>query len=398
MCRVANPSGGSGLGAVPPGLDTALFRDAEPQKVPPRNHMGIPSTGASCDVFLRSLKTVSLFGWVAWVAFGAWFLAAPARAQEPQQQSVELKYEVDPELQDCPNVAEFRSIVTQQLGYDPTVHGAALEVQVRVRATESGLEGTIDWSTADADKLGERRFTSRGEDCREMMKTVGFVVAVQIQLMATQRANAAAQRPDSEPSADSKQQPPNLSLGSPPSVTLTVRSFGVRPVPMASHKWSVMAGLGPSIGVGLGPNLVGEGRLFLGLQTAWFGLEAGVEASVPSTTREAYGGGFRHELFLGTLGACGYRDSIAACAVGKLGQIRANGTGIDKPASPSGLLAQVGPRLVYSLGLGKHLVLLGRVEGLYLLTPWTVDLNHLDVWTMPRLGVVSGIDVAGRFR
>jgi hypothetical protein len=324
-------------------------------------------------------------------------LAVRAQAQEPQEQFVDLKYEVDPSLRGCPSAVEFRSIVAQQLGYDPYSPGTPLGVEVRVRATETGIEGTIDWSAADANKLGERRFTSRNEDCHEMMTTVGFVVAVQIQLMATERAKTSPQRYEGEPGTRRTQEPTKSPPDQVGSVTLAVRSFEVRPASSDSTEWSAMAGLGPSIGLGLAPSTVAQGRLFFALQTGWFGLEAGAEASLPSTKREAYGGGFRQEVFWGTLAACGWGGSIAACGVGKLGQIQVHGTGVDRPASPSGFVAQVGPRLAYSVGLGDYLVLLGHIEGLYLVTPWTVELNKLDVWTMPRLGAVAGIDLATRF-
>lgn len=335
------------------------------------------------------------------MAFCACLVAARTQAQELPRLMVDLNYEVDPALQGCPSVVEFRSIVAQQLGYDPYSARATLSVEVHVRSNETRIDGTIDWTIGAANKLGERRFASRIEDCREMVATVGFVVAVQIQLMATQKALAPARQSEPEP---------KLRLGSEPNqlsaprgrdaevVTLTVKSFGVRPSWFGATNWSAIAGLGPSVGFGLGPVPVAQGRLFLALQTGWAGLEAGAEASLPSVTREAYGGGFRHELLFGTLAACGWHVSTAICALGKVGQLQVRGEGVDKRASPDGLVAQIGPRLAYSLRLGSHLALLGHIDGLYLLTPWTVDLNHVTVWTMPRFSAVAGIDLAARFR
>jgi hypothetical protein len=100
---------------------------------------------------------------------------------------------------------------------------------------------------------------------------------------------------------------------------------------------------------------------------------------------------------LGTVAACGLRGSTSACAIVKLGQIGVQGVGVDKPASPEGFVAQVGPRLAYSIGLGDHLALVGHADALYLLTSWTITVNHVAVWTMPRLGAVAGIDLAVRF-
>ena len=61
-------------------------------------------------------------------------------------------------------------------------------------------------------------------------------------------------------------------------------------------------------------------------------------------------------------------------------------------------MAQVGPRVAYSLALGDHLALLAHVDALLLLTPWTVDVNRVPMWTMPHFAGVAGIDLAVRFR
>ena len=328
-------------------------------------------------------------------------LATRAQAQSVPRQFVDLQYDIDPALQSCPSTAEFRSMVAQQLGYDPYRAGSPLGVDVRVRPTETGIEGVIGWNTTTEKGVGERHFASRSEDCREMMTTVGFVVAVQIQLMATEMAPATTPQsssPESNNRHDSQANrvPADASRTVNATVTLIANDFKVRPG--KTTDWTAIVGAGPAIGFGLGPVPIFQGRLFTALQLGRAELEVGAEASLPSTTHESYGSGFRHELLLGTLAACGWYRSSSACGLAKLGLIRVHGTGLDKSASPEGLLAQGGLRLAHSLGLSDHLFLLGRVEALYSLTPWTVDLNHLAVWTMPRFSVVTGIDLAVRFR
>jgi hypothetical protein len=68
------------------------------------------------------------------------------------------------------------------------------------------------------------------------------------------------------------------------------------------------------------------------------------------------------------------------------------------PSSPTGFVAQAGPRLAATLELGGQILLLGHADALFLLTPWTVELNHTAIWTMPRFGAALGIDLAARFR
>lgn len=339
------------------------------------------------------------------MAFSAWLLAAPTDAWARPEQYVDLKYEVDPTLTGCLSATEFRAKVAQRLGYDPYRPNSTPSVRVRVQATDAGIEGVIEWITAEHEQIGERRFVAPVQDCRDMTTTMGFVVAVQVQLMALE-PNAEAQRtgPDTEPGSDlvgqstavpahQKREPAEAARA--PSKVKTPE-----PPPETAPKstnWSAMVGAGPLLGVGLGPDPTVLGRAFVAAQFDGVALELGAETSLQSTAHSSSAGGFRHRLLLATLATCGVYRSFSACGVAKLGRIQVHGIEVDQPASPKGLVAQVGPRLAYALRLEDHVVLLGHMEGLYLLTPWTVDLNHVAVWNMPRLSAVTGIALAARF-
>ena len=346
---------------------------------------------------MRSLLRPSMVCATVWLILGM----APARAA--QELFINLKYDVEPGLSGCMGDSEFRSMVARQVGYDPYRAGAALGVEIRVRAADQGLQGTIDWSAPAHRRMGERHFASGGRDCSAMLATMGFALAVQIQLMAREPEGKASLEtvgaekgteddiPRNQPVADNSRIK---------AVSASPQAAAAEELPESSAPstpWSGVGGGGPSAGLGLGPDPIAQGRLFLSVQFGQAALELGIEASLPSTTRQDYGGGFRHHLVLGTVAACGLRGSTSACAIVKLGQIGVQGVGVDKPASPEGFVAQVGPRLAYSIGLGDHLALVGHADALYLLTSWTITVNHVAVWTMPRLGAVAGIDLAVRF-
>jgi len=326
-------------------------------------------------------------------------LANRTNAQPAPKQTLDLKYEVDPALQGCPSVTEFRAIIAQQLGYDPYRSGSKIGVDVHVRPSGNRIEGTIKWDTALEKGAGERHFEARSEDCVEMMTTVGFVVAVQIQLMATEVA-AEPTLPPAVPEASPTERPLNSpnSTGRPfPSSTVTLTADVFKLGSRSATDWSAILGIGPAIGVGLGPHPIFLGRVFSALRLGPAEVEVGMEASLPAVTHQPYGAGFRHELRLGTLAVCGWYMSLSACWMAKVGRVQVQGFGVDKPESPKGLAAQSGPRLAYSVGLSDHTFLLGHVEALYLFTPWNIALNRVAVWTMPRLGSVAGIDLAVRF-
>ena len=325
------------------------------------------------------------------------FMVAPSRALAAPNLFVDLKYDVAPALEGCPSADDFRNIVGQQLGYDPYRADAPLHVVVRAQAVERGIEGVIDWNAPTQERAGERRFTSRNRDCYELMAVMGFVVAVQIRLLATDlTAGSGSTRPGADATAPTsgaetaaaQPKPPELPE-SPPPVEIPSSAFGSR--------WSAVAGLGPAAGFGLAPNLVALGRIFFGLKFEAASIELGAEASLPTTTHWTGGVGFRQNLILGTVAACGHYRFASACALGKFGQIRVRGLGVDVPSSPTGFLAQAGPRLAATVGLGDQLFLLAHADALVLLSSWTVELNHTNIWTMPRFGAVLGIDLALRF-
>ena len=331
-------------------------------------------------------------------------MLAASRALAAPVLFVDLKYAIDPALKGCPSAGDFRNMVSQQLGYDPHRAEAPIHVVVSAEAVERGIEGAIHWDAPTQERVRERRLTSRSRDCRELIVAMGFVVAVQIQVLATELTAGPASAPQAAtaatpaPAASPAETEPVAARPAPPAPPEAPPPIEIPSSAPGSTPWSTIAGIGASAGFALGPNPTAQGRIFFGLQHAAASLEFGAEASLPTTTRQTDGIGFRQNLILGTLAACGHYRFAAACALGKFGQIRVRGLGVDVPSSPTGFIAQAGPRLVATLGLGKQLLLLGHVDALVLLTPWTVELNHTDFWKMPRFGAALGIDLAARFR
>jgi hypothetical protein len=329
--------------------------------------------------------------------------AAQAKEQTIAKQFVDLKYDMDPALQGCPTALDFRSIVAQELGYDPHLPGSSMGLAIRVRATATGLEGVIKWGNTGEKKVVERRFAARTEECRAMMTTVGFVVAVQIQLAASENATepiplSALPEPGTGNDSLTGSRRLHRDGTGQAAVALTMRSFELYAAPVSKGaEWITTVGVGPAIGIGLAPSAVGLVRLFGAVQRGWLGLEVGAEASQASATRQAYGNGFRHHLELGTLAGCAWHGPFSACALGKLGRVQVQGVGVDVPASPKGAVAEAGPRIAYSLGIDQHLTLQGHLEALCTLTSWTVNVNRVAAWTMPRFATVAGIDLAARF-
>jgi hypothetical protein len=285
----------------------------------------------------------------------------------------------------CPAVDDFEAIVDGRLGYRPFRDDAPERVIVRIESTGRTLQGRLEWRDVAGAAIGEQLFPSRSGDCAELTRAMGFALALQIQLMA---ATAAENPPPPPPPAPAvtKVTPP------PPVAPPPVAEIGRRSGP------SVLVGVGAAAGLGVSADPVAIGRLFATVVWSRVAVELGAELTFPSTTHRADGAGFSQEQILVSLAGCGVRGPWSACAVGKAGELRVVGQGVDVPLTASGLMLQAGLRLAASHTFGHRTYIVARLEGLGRLTQGTVILDSMPVWTSPTFAALLGIDVAFRFK
>jgi len=156
-------------------------------------------------------------------------------------------------------------------------------------------------------------------------------------------------------------------------------------------------GLGPALGLGLAPNATGLGRLFVQGRRARLSLELSLDAALPATQHEQDGSSFSLDRFAGGAAACGHARAFSGCVTGMFGVLRARGSGVDAPATPTGLFSQVGARIAATRDFWERYFVSVRVDGLVMLSPWTVTLNDVPAWTTPRVAALIGIDVGATF-
>lgn len=310
--------------------------------------------------------------------------AAPASAApEPPQLVVVLSYQVDPELHGCTGEAEFRNSVVKQLGYDPFRSEAEHRVVAEVSETESGIEGRLVWADSNGNPEGERRLSSQGHDCGAFLRNMAFAIAVQIQLMSSTESDSST---NTAPASPVTPPPP------PPKPAPAVRPT---PKPAATaRKWSLALGAGPIAELGVVPSLAEGFRLFAAARGSALSLELSPEVTLPVKLRRADGTGFSATSYAATLVPCARRSRLAVCAVGMLGVLAVRGFGVDDARSPSSIVAKAGLRLAFDQPLSRHWALGAHADGTRTLTPRTVLLNEVPVWTTPKLGLMVGIDLA----
>jgi len=343
-------------------------------------------------------------------------LSWPAAAAESPLY-VRVEYGVDPAVRGCWDESEFRRSVVHRIGYDPFRAEAPLGVRIHVGGSANALDGHIEWRRANGSLMGDRRFVTKDGDCPNLLTEMSFAVGLQVELLrprgpapvaAAGSSSSGAATPgrttdsgSSEGAAGEASPPP-----APPPAPVRdpaedAAPPGTEPTPAApasSSRWTAWAGLGPSLAWRLSPGLTGDGRVFVGARRNDLSVEVAAEGTFPSTQRRWDGSGFRHYLAGGTLALCGHRQRFAGCALARASAARVKGVGVDSPRAPSGFVAQAGARVAASVPLSGAWLLSAHVDVLVLLNGSRVVLNEATVWDMPRLGTLTGIDLAVRFR
>ena len=296
----------------------------------------------------------------------------------------------------CPTGDGFQAIVTARLGYDPFRADAPDRVVLRIQAAGRTLEGRLEWQDAGGVSIGKQTFPSRTGDCAELARAMAFAMALQIQLRAATVGESISPAPTAKPSEATN--PPAAPTLPAPVAPLESAGAAVSEPRADLHGPSVLAGAGALAGLGISSKPIAVGRLFAAVAWTHVALELAGEVSAPSTTNRADGAGFSQEQFLASLATCGVSLPWSLCAVGKVGELRMVGQGVDVPLTVTGLMIQSGLRLSFSHTLGRSAYIIGHTEGLARLTQGTVTLDSIPVWTTPRFAALFGIDVAFRFR
>ncbi len=300
----------------------------------------------------------------------------------------------------CADVDAFEAVVNGRLGYRAFRSDAPDRVIVRIESAGRALEGRLEWRDATGAAIGEQVFPSRTGDCAELIRAMGFALALQIQLMAATVGESRAAAPPA-PAADTAvarlpASPP--SVAAPPAAQIE-NAGGAAPATTGQRAGPfVLVGAGAAAGLGVTSEPVAIGRLFATAAWSHVAVELAGEVSTPSTTHRADGAGFSQEQILASLAGCGVRGAWSVCAVGKAGELRVVGQGVDVPLTASGLMLQAGLRLAASHTFGHRTYIVAHVEGLGRLTQGDVTLDSMPVWTTPTFAALLGIDLALRIK
>jgi hypothetical protein len=301
----------------------------------------------------------------------------------------------------CPDVADFKGAVTARLGYDPFDETAPERVLVHIVPRGSAFDARIEWRDASGNWAGEQAFPSVNTDCPRLVRTMGFALAVHIQLLAKANADPAKRAeadattaPDGPATNDANQHTP---LAPAPTEPIVASGTITAPSPANATRTTFAMGAGPAVGFGISSAPVLLGRLFGAVTWPHAALEIGAGASLPATTRRADGAGFSQQHLLGALAACATATAWNGCALINAGAVHMAGENIDRPTSATVPIVQAGIRGAIDQRLGRRAVVSVHADGLVNLTRWTGRLDQVPVWTAPRFAAALGIAASVEF-
>jgi hypothetical protein len=323
-------------------------------------------------------------------------LASPPAVAGPRL-FVDLKYQTDETLERCPTEAEFRAMITAQLGYDPFSTPSRQRVVARARALESGIRGFVEWYDESGMLRGQRALDSETRDCPSFMRAMSFALAVQIQLLAEEEEASGAEPNLGDPSPEQKAGP-KAAQPSPAPATPASDQKSPKRGSASPETWQWLVGAGPALAFGLAPRTAVQGHIFTMARYDSLGVELGGEASFPSRHEVEEGRGFEQWTAAGSLSGCGFLWALSGCLVGDVGTLAIRGFGVDEPHSDAGMVAHLGLRLGLSHVLSGRWVGGLRVEAKAALVAWKVDLNDREVWRTPPVSLTLGADLAALFQ
>jgi hypothetical protein len=298
-------------------------------------------------------------------------LAGSVSAQPPRR--VRFAYELQDGTNTCPDETKLRAGVIARLGYDAFDASADETLKVGLQRSGRELEALITITDGQGQLRAERRLVSRQGDCVELAASVELAVSIAIDPFRV----AAQPQPVAEPAPPAPASPEPAPV--PPSAPA--------PTPLVGQiKAGAVLGQGSSPARTLGFVLGGgarRGRWSLGLE-ARFDLPRSHELPV---------GEIRSYALMGSLAPCVHVHGLAACALFTAGGLRAQGRGLASPQQVTRSTVAAGARLGYALPLSRRFSLLFHGDATTPLHIAELQVDHVAVWTTPRLALALGIDL-----
>ncbi len=300
--------------------------------------------------------------------------------------SARMHYTRGTGAESCPDEASMRRAVASQLGYDPFDEHASTSVEASIVRKDDRLLGRVDVTRANA-APGKRELSSRDADCEHLASAMALTISMAIDPMVISR-------PPPAPAPAPVEPPPPAAVAAPPPAEKP------NAPPVAEKPASPVffyAGLAPLVSVGIGPGAAPG--LDASVAVRWKAASIGVEGrmDLPSYAHLSIGGDVNTSIQVAMLVPCAHADRFAVCALGAVGSMRGESTGISASNSEYTLFAAAGARVAMDIALSKNFLIRPELDALAAIVRPSLHLNNAVIWTTPPFSASLGLGAVVRF-
>ncbi len=309
--------------------------------------------------------------------------------------SARLVYTRAPEAASCPDEATLRNAVAARLGYDPFFPLAKQTVLIQVRRENHRYVARLELVDPESLTHGTRDLTSDEPTCAGLFDAAALAISIAMVSLPKEEVPPAG-LPESVPPPESTPPPPSA----PPPESAPAAESALAPAPEPSTTPGVGFTLGvDALGVvGAEPGPTAAFAAFGGLRSRMASAYVEVRADVPAATASAVGPGHvRAWSYQVALVSCVRLGDASLCAVGAVGMMYGESTGITNPSSDSGPFAAAGARVGYDWPLSGRFSLRTHVDAMVDLDRARLQIGGADAWTAPIVAASGGVGIAAHF-
>jgi len=304
--------------------------------------------------------------------------------------SSRLVYVRTPDALSCGDELALRTAVATRFGYDPFFAWATQTVVVQMSHVDSGYSARVQFVDAGGVAHGTREIASGQKSCDELLAATALAISIALE--------ASEPSPPAPPPAPAPEVVPPPAPAPPAAVSVPTQGPSAEEPTPAPRRWSLSPFVGADLleSVGTAPSPASGLSLYGGLRTGAFSSALELRADAPAAASASDGGSVSSWLLMGALVPCAHVAWASFCAVGEVGTLQAQSSGVSTTHAASTFAAFAGARAGVEVALSSAFSLQMRVDGLFNLHPPTLDLNSVPVWTAPPLAGTLGIGVVGR--
>ena len=301
--------------------------------------------------------------------------------------SARLVYTRAPEASSCPDEAALRSAVAGRMGFDPFLPWAQQTILFQVWREHRRYRARLQLVDPESFTHGTRDLASDQSTCAELFDAAALAISIAMDSLPKDEPPPAP-APESAPAPEPTPAPVSAPAPESPPARISAPSSGAR----------FTLGVDALGVVGAEPAPTAALAAFGGLRWRAASTYVEVRADAPAATPSAVSPGrVRAWSYQAVLVSCVRYREASLCAVGAVGVLYGESTGITNPSSDSGPFVTAGARVGYDWPLSDRFYLRTHLDAMVDLDRARLQIGGGDAWTAPLIAASGGAGIATIF-